>query len=332
MAETAFATDNPLTKKAWEEKLFRDTVKESYFAKFEGKGADALLQVKTKLEKEKGDQITFGIRKRLTGAGVTGNTTLEGQEEALATADFSVTLERYRHAVKDDGELTRQRAMFSIDEESVAALKDWGVEKIDALRFAALTAAPTKSFFGGTATATAELTADDKLTLALISKIKTWAKTGGNRSQTPLRPVKINGKKYFVLLCHPDALFDLKQTAEFQQAMREAEVRGKENPLFNDAVAVWDGMILHEHENMPIATNYGVGADVAGAQCQLMGAQSLVWAWGKRPKVVHETFDYKEKNGYAWAITAKAGKPKFDSKDYGSVALFVARTQISDAA
>lgn len=331
MAETAFATDDPLTKKAWEEKLFRDTVKESYFKKFEGEGADAMLQVKTKLEKEKGDKITFGIRHRLTGDGVTGSATLEGNEEALSTADYSILLERYRHAVKDNGELSRQRAMFSIDAESVQALKDWGAEKIDALRFSALTASPTKSFFGGTATATAELTADDKLDTALISKIKTWAKTGGNRTQTPLRPVKIGGKKYFVLLVHPDSLYDLKQTAAFQQAMREAEVRGKENPLFNDAVAIWDGVIIHEHENMPIATNYGVGADVAGAQCTLMGAQSLVWAWGKRPKVVHETFDYEEKNGYAWAITAKAGKPNFDSKDYGSVALFVARTRISDA-
>jgi hypothetical protein len=81
------------------------------------------------------------------------------------------------------------------------------------------------------------------LTLDMISWIKTWAKTGNNRAQTPFRPVKIDGKDYYVLIVHPDCMYDLKTLSAWQQAMREAEVRGKENPLFTNASAVWNGVI-----------------------------------------------------------------------------------------
>jgi len=330
MAKTAFATNNALTKKAWEEVLFRDAVKESYFSRFMGKGSDSIVQVKTELEKGKGDKITFGIRLRLTGAGITGAGTLEGNEEALATHDSSVTLEQYRHAVRDDGAMTRQRAMFEIDEESRTALKDWMSERTDKLAFDTILTSPTKIFYGdGSSTAT--VTTAGKLTMALMSKVRTWAITGGNRAQTPLRPVKVNGKNYFVLLIHPDVAWDLKQDTTYAAAIREAAARGAENPIFTGALAIVDGIVLHEHENIPIVTNWGAGGNVPGAKCVFLGAQSLTWAWGKRPKVVTKNFDYENEHGFAIGMIAGAAKPVFNALDYGSVAVYVARTKIADA-
>jgi N4-gp56 family major capsid protein len=328
MAKTSFATDNALVKKAWEEKLFRDTAKESYFSRFMGSTADSLVQVNTKLEKDKGDKVTFGIRMRLVGAGVTSGTILEGKEEKLVTYDYSVSLEQYRHAVRDNGALDRKRVMFSIDDESESALKTWGAEKIDSLCMTTLITSPTKIFYGdGTSTAT--VTVAGKLTPALISKAKTWALGGGGRSQTPLRPIRINGKNYLILLVHNDVMYDLKQDATFAQARREALDRGKDNPIFTGSEAIWDGVVIHEHENVPIVTTWGSGGNVPGSQCALMGAQSLVWAWGKRPSVVAKTFDYDNENGYAWGFIGAAGKPKFNSVDYGSIGVYVARTQIN---
>lgn len=341
MAKTGFSTNNALTKKAWEEKLFRDTKKESYFSKFMGTGSESLCQEKTQLTKSKGDQITFGIRMRLQGGGVTSGQTLEGNEEKLSTYDFAVHLEEYAHAVRDAGPLDRQRAMFSIDEESQQALKDWGAEKIDQLCFNTLMASPTRVFYSDgaikstvtAATAKAALAAaTGKITPDLLSAAKTWALTGGNRSQTPLRPVKIAGKNYFVALVHPDVMFDLQTDSTFEQARREAEVRGPENPLFTGSKAIWNGIVIHEHENVPIAKDAGSGGNEPWAHCVLMGAQSLVWAWGARPRVVSEEFDYGREHGYAWSMMAAPGKPKFNGKDYGSIALYVARTSISDAA
>jgi N4-gp56 family major capsid protein len=346
MAKTSFATGNALTKKLHDEKLFRDARIASYFSKFMGKGSDALVQEKTQLTKSKGDQITFGIRMRLTGAGVTSGQTLEGNEEKLTTHDYSVSLEQYRHAVRDNGELDRQRAMFDVDSESRTALKDWGSEKIDTLCFTQVLATPTRVFYrdnsGAVATTATAATAkaaldatNSKITPKLLDFTKAWALTGGNRSQTPLRPVKINGKNYFVFLAHPDVFYDLRQDSTWSQSVREALERSPKNPLFSGAYGVWNGMILHEHEGHTglasmIDTNGG-GGNVPWAKCSLMGAQSLVWAWGKRGKMVSETFDYQEEHGFAWSMMAAVGKPKFNSLDYGSVGIYVSRTRISDA-
>lgn len=309
-----------------------------------GDTADSLVQVKTQLEKNQGDNITFGIRMRLAGAGVTNDTVLEGNEEKLTTYSFNTSLSLYRHAVRDNGALDRKREMFSIDDESVAALKTWGAEKIDQLCFDAIgvgsgaTSNPTKVFYrdssgnnaaGSAATAKAGLHAtNSKLTPNFISALKTWAKTGGARSYIPIRPVMVKGREYYILLVHPDCVFDLKVDSTFQQAMREAEIRGPENPLFQGATAIWDGVVIHEHENCAIATDGG-GASVAWAKCSFMGAQSLCWGYGQRPEVVDVEFDYKNEHGYGWSLIATVAKPQFNSLDYGSLGVYLSRTNVS---
>ena len=61
MAKTNFTTSDALTKKVWEEKLFRDSAKEAYFSKFMGESSDSLVQEQTALEKEQGDRITLSV-------------------------------------------------------------------------------------------------------------------------------------------------------------------------------------------------------------------------------------------------------------------------------
>lgn len=346
MSKTTFSTSNALTKKAWEEKLFRDMVKESYFMEnFSGEGSDNILQIKTKLEKQQGDKITFGIRMRLSGAGQTEGGYVEGNEEALTTYDYGLSLAQYRHGVRDKGAMDRQRAMFSIDDESKTALKDWGAEKIDSLCFSALLTSPTRIAYrdGGatgayktTTTASTALTAANatyKLDVGFLSFLRTYAKTGGNRSGllTPIRPIKHKGKEYYVLLVHPDSTYDLKQDTTLRGAWQNAMERGESNPLFKNAICMWDGVLVHEHENCTIATNGGGGGTVPVSYGAFMGAQALCWAWGKRPEMVQETFDYGNEHGYAWGFLGAAGKPVFNSKDYGSIGVTLARTQVSDS-
>lgn len=339
MSETTIATNNALTQKLYEERLFRDVVKESYFSRFMGRDANSMVHVKTDLEAKKGDQIFYGLRMRLAGAGVEGDAVLEGNEEDLTTHSDSVTLQHYRHAVKDNGALTRQRAVFDVDKESELALKDWGNEKIDLICFTAILDSPTKTFFkNGTtgaisadsaANAKLSLTeANSKLTPALMAALKAYAKTGGNRQIIPIRPIKVDGVNYYVLLTHNDCLYDLTNDATFQQAMREAKERGSENPLFRGSFAIWNNVVVHEHENCTIATDGG-GAAVPWAKSVFMGAQALMFAFGQRPKFIEKNFDYENKHGKAWSVMAKAKKPVFNSIDFGSLGVYLARTNIS---
>ena len=311
--------------------MFRDTVKESYFSRFMGTSSDSIVQVKSDLEGSQGDRVRFAIRMRLPGAGVTEGQTLEGNEESLTSHTTNLTLKQWRHAVRDDGAVSRQRSMFSISEESQSALKDRTTEKIDQECFDALAVSPTKTFYASTATSDATLTTSMLLTPDKISEIKAWAVTGGNRSQTPLRPVRINGKNHYVLLIHPDVSYDLKNDTTWQTAQQNANIRGESNPIFNGALGMWDNVIIHEHENVPIVTSFGSGANVPGAKCMFLGAQSLLWGWGQRPKVIAKQFDFDNEMAYSTGMIYDAQKPVFNSLDYGSVAFNCARTQIADA-
>lgn len=340
MSKTSTATGaTGIAKKLYDEKVFRDTKKASFFSKFMGEGSDSLIQVKTDLDADRGDTIYYNLRMRLSGSGVTSGQILEGNEERLQAYNDSVVLEQYRHAVRDDGDMTRQRTSYDVDAESELALKDWGSEKLDQLIFDALLATTTKAFYlnssgvvsaGSAATAKAGLHAtNSKLTLDFITAISTWAMTGGNRAYVPIRPIKVDGKSHIICLVHPDNLYDLQVSSDWKQACDYAKERGDNNPLFQGATAItWNGVVIYAHENVPIATDGG-GSTVPWSKCILMGAQAGLWAWGKRPKMVKEKFDYQNEQGMAWGIIAKAKKPQFNSLDYGSIGVYAARTNVS---
>ena len=340
MAKTIFTTSNALTKKLWEERLFRDVEIESYFvSRFMSEDDNNLVQVQTDLTKSQGDQVTFGLVPNLSGDGVTSGQILEGNEEGLGSYDYSIVLEQYRHGTRTRGKLDVQRAMFSIPDVSRSKLKIWGAEKIDKLLVAALLASPTKILYrdgvagvpsgtSSSATAKAALTtANSKITPNFISALRVWAKTGGAAQTWRIRPVKIDGQEWYVLLVNPACMYDLRIDSTFQTAQKDAMERGKNNPLFRGAVAVWDNVIVHETERIPLFTDGG-GASVKGAFGALMGAQALAWAWGERPNTVQEQFDYKNETGWAWEMMSKAGKPKYNSKDYGCIGVVFAATDV----
>lgn len=344
MSKTEVATGATLAKQVYDERVFRESIKETFFgSQMMGTDGSKPVYVKSDLEKGKGETMVFGLRMRATGAGVTGDATLEGNEEKLNLYSLTATLQQYRHAVRDEGALSRQRPAFDLEDEMIQAIKDWGTEKLDQLCFDAIgigdgaTSNPTKVFYVTTAgllantaaTAKAALTAaDSKISPAQIMGVKAWAKTGGGRVYVPIRPVKVDKKDYFLLTCHPDCLFDFKTNSTYQQFLRDAEVRGPDNPLFTGAVAVVDGIVVHENEKCNVATDGG-GASVAWSKASFFGQQALCWAWGKRPKVIERDFDYGDELGKAWAVIAVAKRSAFNSLDYGSVGLWLSRTNIA---
>lgn len=341
MAETIFTTDNALTKKVWEEKLFREVMPEAFCSNMMGTGPEAAIHVKTQLEKGQGDKITFGIAARLQTEGVTGDDQLEGQEEALVTYSDDVTLDQYRNAVLVRGKLSRKRAAFSITDEAKFMVKQWMAEKIDKLCFNALVASPSLVVYrdGGASgaltktstpsTAQGALTAaNSKLNLQTFTYLRTLAKGGNDRAFSPIRPIKIKGKEYYVLLCHEDVLYDIKNDTNFTAAQRECQERSADHPLFVGATALYDGVIVRTHEFLHHASDGGAGS-VDWAKCVLMGAQSLVWAWGERPTVEMQEKDYGNKTGYAISMIAGVTKPQFNGQDFGSFGVYLARTKVN---
>ena len=365
MSRSVMTTSDNLRKQIWEEELYRDTLKETFFVSrlggdaytklekgqpFESSPND-IIQVKTAMEAKgrtktrNGDKITFGLVPRIDPAtypGVRSGQKLKGKEVPLSWYDFAIELERYRQAISAGSPMDWHRASFNMPTEAEAALKNWGVEILDKICFDALAVSTGTPFFYKTAagvlktttaaTAKTALTvADGKLTPQMVSFMKTWGITGGGRTYIPPRPVKIKGKNYYALIVHPDVVYDWKQDSTVQQASREAEVRGSENPLFTGASYIWDGVVIHENENITVGTDAGAGSDVAYSVGHLLGAQALCFGWGERPSIVEDTEDYQEDLFYAWRMTCAVEKPVFNSKAYGSFSFYIARTNVSGA-
>ena len=79
--------------------------------------------MRTELAKGEGDLIKFGIRVPLTGTGIQGNDTVEGNEEKLIFKDFSVTIEELNHAVDTGGKMEEQRVPYNLMEKVHVTLR-----------------------------------------------------------------------------------------------------------------------------------------------------------------------------------------------------------------
>ena len=142
------------------------------------------------------------------------------------------------------------------------------------------------------------------------------------------------------MFVHPYQAFDLKNNATFAQARREADTRGKSNPIFTGALGIWDGVVIKEHEYVPwLDTSVALhsfrgaaaGTDFAVDACRalLCGRQAAAFVQTKDTMgMVEETFDYKNKVGYATGIIGGIQKVVFNEKEYGVVAVDTAITSL----
>ena len=122
MAVTNYVVNNNLAVKLFYRKLFEESLKQCELYKMMGKSSGSAIQILNDTQKGAGDQITFGLRMLLTGAGVQGDNTLEGNEEALVTYSDAILINQQRHAVRSAGKMSEQRVPFSVREEARMAL------------------------------------------------------------------------------------------------------------------------------------------------------------------------------------------------------------------
>jgi N4-gp56 family major capsid protein len=118
MAVTSFGVNAPQAVKLWSRKLFHEALKGTTMAKYMGSGSDSMIQVLNDTKKGPGDTIYTNLRMQLTGAGIQGDSTLEGSEEALTLYRDTLLIDQLRHAVRSGGKMSEQRVPFSVREEA----------------------------------------------------------------------------------------------------------------------------------------------------------------------------------------------------------------------
>mgnify|MGYP003393881496 CR=1 FL=1 len=316
MADWTFTTADTLTAQTWSKKWWIEAKTESYFYGhgFVGGGIDNIIVDFPELEQNQGYQHTYGQVRELAGAGISGDSTMEGFEDVPDVFDDNITINQRRNAVRSAGKLSEQypsdKAVRSWAEE---LLKRWMGALIDQDLFDALGTSATKAIYGGDATTTATIEAGDYFTTGLISKAVAYAKKA-----TPMIVGKtINGSKLYVVVISPDQAFDMRtRDASWSQAQREILAsQGEKNAIFTDAFGKWNNTVIHEHQRVAIATTWGSGANLNGASALFMGIQAGAIAYAKKKIYNEKTFDYGNKVGFCIGAIYGTSKSVFNSAD-----------------
>lgn len=325
--ETEFTTASPERVELWAKKLWIEMPREIFWGRFMKEGDDAMnsiIEVKRDLEGGPGDKLTFSLSSKLDGAGVSGDDTLEGQEEQMNFYSDDVTLDQRRNAVRLKGQLSEKRTAFDQRPAAKTQLKTWLAELIDDGIFTQFDTSPTTVVFGGaTATSVATLTTADQITPAKIDSLVAKAQ----KADPKIWPVRVGGGDYYVLVMHTDVAYDLRNDTTWQGYQQNgAQEPAEKNPIFNGRFGLYNKTILFDHEKVPIANNGGSGGDVPYASCPFLGRQAGLFAWGKRPEAWEKEFDYGNSIGFAIGAIWNFTKAVFNGSDYAMIALRVART------
>lgn len=344
MATTEYAVNHPSAVKLWSEKLFREALKETWMSKFMGKGSDSMIQTLNNTQKGAGDRITVSLRMQLSGDGVEGDNTLEGNEEALTTYTDNILINQLRHAVRSNGKMSEQRVPWDTREDAMMGLRDWWAGRFDTALFNQLTgntAVTDTKYTGHNATvapdaahimypeaqssdagvASKSASASMKLTWIdyAVEKIKT--------SSPLVRPIRVKGESKFVMFLHPYQVTSLRTSTTTGQWLdiQKAAMQGgqiSDNPIYTGALGEYNGVILHESTRVPLVLSGSTGGVYRSVIC---GAQAGTLAFGQNfggadgQKWREETFDYGNQLGVSAGMIWGAKKTLFNSADFGTI-------------
>ena len=347
---TNFAALTSEQKTVWSMDLWKQARNQSFINKFLGKGPMSLVQHITELKKtEKGARAVITLLADLTGDGVAGDRTLEGNEETMQTFDQVIRIDQLRHANRHEGRMADQKSVVEFRGNSRDTLAYWLADRIDQLafltlsgvsyaktnkgvnrvgsdlqflEFAADVTAPTTNRrlrWDGTNkilvanAATSSIAATDTPTWNMLVQLKAYAK------DRYIRGVSENGEETFHAFLTPSAMAKLKMDNDYMLNLRHAQDRSGTNPLFTGSSVKIDGIYLHEFRhvyntaNAASGSKWGGSSTVDGCQILFCGAQSLGMADIGAPEWVEKGFDYENQQGISVGKILGFKKPTFGS-------------------
>lgn len=286
MATTNYGTLSGDQLQVWSRDFWRVARNMSFINQFAGSGQNAMVQRVTELTKSnKGTKANITLLADMTGDGITGDNTLEGNEEALRAYDITIELDQLRFANRIAGRMADQKTVVNFREQSRDALAYAMADRIDQLAFLTLSGVPythknngalrTTSVTAGhelvdlefasdvsdptanrhrrwdatdglVAGSTTSVTAADKISYECIVNLKAYAK------DQYLRGIRGAGNdEMFHLFVTPQQMKDLKLDSDFLANVRNAGVRGNANSLFAGSSSLMvDGVMVHEFRHV----------------------------------------------------------------------------------
>lgn len=294
----------------WAKLTLRDHLRAGFWGNLSGpEGSKSPVIQVTDLVNKEGDTIHVQVTNPLSGAGVSGDeTVLLGSEETLSTSDMKVIPIFYRNGVAWFRR-SAKKSIVGLREEAKMRLAEWGGEKMDDLRFANFsqltgtfngeTYTPNFLVVGGGTTGASDVGTTDLLDVESIQKAKL---TLYNNRAIPL--VTKDGQEYFAAVIHPNTAYNLKRSDEYRDWVREAQLRGNENPFFRGALCMIDGVVLFQHNNVVTALD-GAGS-ISVSRNLFFGAEAFIEGVDENPTWAEEVTDYGNRLGVAYGFACQA--------------------------
>lgn len=348
MANTDFAALTPQRKIAWSATTVKAGRDQSFWLGgngFLGKGTQDATKpvhyVNELTQTAKGAKCILPLVHDLVGDGVSGDNTLEGNEEALSNDYVEINIDQLRNATKNTGRLSDQRTVINFRMESKDKLAYWRADREDQLIFLAASgvafsknldgstrtdptfanlafagdvAAPTsnRSYFAGTATSEATLTASDIMSWKGLHNLRAIA------MRKRVKPIRANGRAYYIIVMSPEQFRDLSNDTDYKTIVAQAGTRGEKNPLFKGEAVQVGGLVIYEHnkvyttQGLASGSKWGSGGTVEGAQALLIGAQGIGYAHiGADQWDESDNRDYGNRIGIAYSTMIGVVKNKF---------------------
>jgi N4-gp56 family major capsid protein len=350
MALTNFSLLTSEQKTVWSMDLWKQARNMSFVNKFLGSGPNAMIQHITELKKsEKGARAVITLLADLTGDGVAGDRTLEGNEEQMQTFDQVIRIDQLRHANRHEGKMADQKSIVEFRGNSKNVLAYWLADRVDQmafqtlagrsyglkpngstrigsdlpfLEFAADVTAPSNGRrvrWDNTAKqlvqqgATSAVAATDTPAWELFVQLKAYAK------DRYIRGVMDGGEETYHAFLTPQAMARLKLDSTYLLNLRHSQTPGKNDTLFTGSSVKIDGIYLHEFRHVPntvgalSGSKYGASGTVDGCQILFCGAQALGMADIGAPEWNEKEFDYGNQQGIEVGKILGFLKPKFGS-------------------
>lgn len=318
MAYTSYTTGNALAVKLFSKALAHEVRGKTFFTQFMGEGDDNMIQIKPETGKSAGDKITYGLRNLLSQDGIVGDSTLEGNEEALVTYSDSIFIDQLRHAVRSQGEMSEQRIPFRVREEAMMGQADWWAERLDTILFSHLAGYLPNNSSGTGASRSANThnghntivapstgrqlwteagTTDDQsldstgdeMTLTMIDQAVRAAKIVDSNGNPRIRPVKTSVGPRYLCFLHPGQAYQIRtstttgQWLDIQKSILQSGVKVGDNPIFSGLLGEYNQTLLFESSYVTQGVHSSTGAAVANTRRAIFaGAQAAMVAFGKK--------------------------------------------------
>ena len=290
MALTNFGTLTGDQLQMWSRDFWKVARNQSFISQFAGTGSNAMVQRITELTKnQKGTKANITLLADMTGDGITGDNTLEGNEEALRAYDITIELDQLRFANRIAGRLTDQKTVVNFREQSRDALAYAMADRIDQLAFLTLSGVAYTLKNNGALRATSASAGHELVDLEFASDVSAPTNKrhlrvdvdGSGNVTLPVGDVTataaadklsykaiVNLKAYakdnyirgirgagnqemYHMFVTPQQMADLKLDSDFLANVRNAGIRGNQNSLFAGSSSLMvDGIMVHEFRHV----------------------------------------------------------------------------------